>query len=462
MGRLFWKIFFAFWLAQLAAGMGAGAAVWWWYQASDGQGPWASHRHADPFLDAAQAVFLHGGVAALRELLVDRQDTAASSNTAAPPIYAVDESGQDILGREPPPASLAQARLSAESAGLGARLVAADDGHAYLLFASAGDAPGGDMPLPEGLAPGSGPSPGLPLSPAILAAAGGLASLLFSAWLAWYWTRPVRHLRVAFDALADGKLDTRVGPVMGGRQDELSGLGQSFDHMAGRIDGLVDTQWRLLHDVSHELRSPLARMQAAIGLARQQPDKIGMSLERLEQEAECLDTLIGELLTLSHMEADVSDVKKETIDMAVLLGEVVAELRFEAEAKGVRVECDFSDVVFIRGRKELIRRATENVIRNAVQHTPADSAVIVDGKFDEERGALRLRVSDQGPGVPEDQLLAIFKPFFRGAGQAGGVGLGLSIARRAIEAHGGKIGARNRAKGGLCVEWTFPVAKAAK
>jgi len=457
MGRLFWKIFFAFWLAQLAAGMGAGAAVWLRHQALDEQAPpWASHRHEDPFLDAAQAVLLHGGLAALRELLVDRQEVAV------PPIYAVDESGQEILGREPPPAALAQARLNAETAGLGARLVAAEDGHAYLLFTPVGPI-GGKPPSPSaGLPPDSEPPPGPPPPLLILAGAGVLASLLFSAWLAWYLAGPIRTLRIAFDALAEGKLDTRVGSAMGRRRDELSALGQSFDHMAKRVGGLVDAQRRLLHDVSHELRSPLARMQAAIGLARQQPDKMDTSLERMEREAERLDALVGELLTLSRLEARVPGLKEETVDMAALLADIVADARFEAEAKGVRVEYDFSEVVFVRGRAELIRRATENVIRNAIQHTPADSVVTVDAKFDEDRGALRLRVSDQGPGVPEDQLSAIFKPFFRGTGPAGGVGLGLSIARRAIEAHGGKIGARNRAKGGLCVEWTFPVDQAAK
>jgi two-component system OmpR family sensor kinase len=438
MGRLFWKIFFAFWLVQLAAGIGTGTAVWLRHQAADEREP---PRLIDPFLDASLAVLQHGGVAALRDLLVEKQIEPG------PPIYAVDESGMEILGREPPPEALAQARLSAESGGADGKLAVAEDGHAYLLFAPA------EGPQGERL-----PPPGPPPSPVLLVIVGTLASLIFSAWLAWYLAKPIRSLRLAFDDLAEGKLDTRIGEAMGKRRDELVDLGRNFDHMAGRVKDLVDAQRRLLHDVSHEFRSPLARLQAAVGLAKQQPDKITGSLERIEREAERLDGLVGEFLTLSRLEAGMPGATEELIDIAGLVSDIVDDARFEAEGKGVLVESDLTAVIFIKGQPELLRRAIENVVRNAIQHAPADSLVTIDGSLVEDRRTFRMRVSDQGPGVPEDQLEAIFTPFFRGTDQPGGVGLGLTIARRAIQAHGGKIGARNRAKGGLCVEWVLPVA----
>jgi two-component system OmpR family sensor kinase len=391
-------------------------------------------------------VLQHGGVAALRDFLVEKQIEPG------PPIYAVDESGKEILGREPPPEAMAQARLSAESGGTDGKLAVAEDGHAYLLFAPSEGPKGGRLPPP-------GPPPGPPPSPVLLVIVGTLASLIFSAWLAWYLAKPIRSLRLAFDDLAEGKLDTRIGAAMGKRRDELVDLGRNFDHMAGRVGDLVDAQRRLLHDVSHEFRSPLARLQAAVGLAKQQPDKMAASLERIEREAERLDGLVGEFLTLSRLEAGMPGATEELIDIAGLVSDIVDDARFEAEAKGVRVESDLTAVIFIKGQPELLRRAIENVVRNAIQHAPANSLVTIDGSLVEDRRTFRMRVSDHGPGVPEDQLEAIFTPFFRGTEQPGGVGLGLTIARRAIQAHGGKIGVRNRAKGGLCVEWVLPVAK---
>jgi two-component system OmpR family sensor kinase len=457
---LFWKVFFAFWLAQLMAGAGVGTVVWLRHQAEAEETPRPEPFHrGDLFLEAAGAVLRHGGVAALQDWLQARE------GQPGPPIYAVDESGREILGRTLPAEASAQAAL-----GAGGQRVAAGDGHAYVLLAPWADGPigGRPPPPPEGFPPGAppdrppgqGPPPARPPSPALLAGVGVLASLSFSAWLGWYLAKPIRKLRAAFDALAEGRLDIRVGPAMGARRDELSGLARNFDHMAGRIGALVGAQRRLLHDVSHELRSPLARLQVAVGLARQQPDKLAASLGRIEREAERLDALVGELLALSRLEAGVPDGAEAAVDMAALLAEIVEDARFEAEAKGVRVESDGIGGAAVRGRAELLRCAVENVVRNAIQHAPAGSRVGVGAALAEDSRELRLSVCDQGPGVPEAQLAAIFEPFFRGAGRAGGAGLGLAIARRAVEAHGGKISARNRAEGGLCVELALPAAQA--
>jgi len=457
MGRLFWKIFFAFWLAQLAAGIGTGTVVWLRHQTLEESETFGPPQRHDPFFQAAQTVLKHGGVESLRALLKER------TREPAPPIYALDAAGNELLGRAVPdslrdeqPDSQANAKIQGE------------DGQTYRLFMTHDGPPFGDrppppLPPPDGFPPIEPPGPPplrRPPSPIILVIAGLLASLLFSVWLAWYLSRPIRHLRMAFDGLADGKLDTRVGPVMGKRRDELSDLGRNFDYMAGRIGALVEAQRRLLHDVSHELRSPLARLQVAIGLLRQQPDKASVTVERIERESERLDHLVGELLTLSRLEAGVPVNRVESIDVAGLLADIVEDARFEAETKGVRVECDFSEDAIIQGQTELIHRAIENIVRNAIRHTPAEASVTLSGSFDRPQNQLRLSVCDQGSGVPEEQLTIIFEPFFQGGNRPtkGGAGLGLAIARRAVQAHGGTIQASNRREGGLCVEMVLPAS----
>jgi two-component system OmpR family sensor kinase len=276
---------------------------------------------------------------------------------------------------------------------------------------------------------------------------------LFSAGLAWYLARPLRHLRQASHRLAGGALDTRVGPAMGGRRDEIADLGRDFDDMAGRLQALVGAQRRLFADVSHEIRSPLARLQVAVAIARQQPERTAAALDRIEREARRLDDLVGEVLTLSQLETGVAGAGEEYLDLVGLLEEVVENARFEAEAAGRRVELRADGEMVVNGRAELLRRALENVIRNAVRYTGPSTAVEVSANRDASAGLVTVTICDRGPGVPETDLTAIFQPFYR-AGEPGreGHGLGLAIARRAVEAHAGRIRAFNRPGGGLCVE----------
>jgi two-component system OmpR family sensor kinase len=213
---------------------------------------------------------------------------------------------------------------------------------------------------------------------------------------------------------------------------------------------------RLLHDVSHELRSPLARLRVAIGLARQQPDKMAAALDRIEREGERLAELVGQVLTLSRLEAGVSGAPEEYVDLAQLLDTVVEDARFEAEASGRGVSLDAAGELIVKARAELLRRAFENVIRNAVKYTAAGTTVEVSLRRREDRESVTVSICDRGPGVPESDLEAVFKPFFRAGttdtSDASGYGLGLAIAKRAVEAHAGRIHADNRAGGGLCVE----------
>jgi two-component system OmpR family sensor kinase len=288
------------------------------------------------------------------------------------------------------------------------------------------------------------------------------ASLVFGALLAWYFARPIRHLREAFAALSLGRLDTRVAPRMGRRRDEVADLGREFDGMAEQLQTLIAAQQSLLHDVSHELRSPLARLQAAIGLARQNPQKLGSSLERIESEAVRLDELVGHLLTLSRLGTRVSGEslgRSERIDLADLVGSIAEDARFEARASGRDVAFSAEAEVFAEVRVELLHRAVENVVRNAVKHTAAATTVEVDVRKSPSGHEAVVSVADRGPGVAETEMEAIFEPFYRGPeGQpGGGFGLGLAIARRAVEAHGGRVRARNRSDDGLVIEMSLPL-----
>lgn len=443
MGRLFWKFFFAFWLALLVAGAGVGAAVWLHQRTLDERGQeLASGPRATFLVNATAATLRHGGIAALQGLLEEWRDRGRGGAH----VYVVDDADRELLGRPVPAEALAQARRLAreDSEQRIARLERADQ-HQYLFF----------VPAESKSSPhGAPPSPLLPISIGIL------ASLGFSALLAWYLAKPIRHLRGAFDAAAVGKLDTRIGPRMGRRRDEIADLGRDFDRMAQQLQILVGSQRRLLHDVSHELRSPLARLQAAIGLARQQPEKLDASLDRIERESGRLDELVGELLTLSRLEAGMSGAADEEVDLMELVAGIADDARFEAEASGRQVQFSGEGAAIVKVRAELLHRAFENVIRNAVKYTRENTTVEVKIERRAAPDRLIVTVADRGPGIPESDLQAVFEPFFRGeTGVAtAGFGLGLAIARRAIEAHGGSVRALNRPGGGLRVEIALPAS----
>lgn len=315
--------------------------------------------------------------------------------------------------------------------------------------------PPGKPPHPPGP-----PRPGYPFVPVVPLIATLLASLIFATLLAWYFSKPIRSLRSAFESMVGGKLETRLGPAMGKRRDELADLGHNFDRMASHLNDLIDGQRRLLHDVSHELRSPLARLQAAIGLARQQPERLESSLQRIERESVRMDRLVGELLTLSRLEAGVMGAMEEEVNVGELLAGVVADARFEAEASGRTVEFSGCGEMLVTGNAELLHRALENVVRNALRHTPEGGKVTLEVRLDANN--LRIAILDHGPGVPAKELNGIFEPFFRGgeSQNTDGHGLGLAIARRVVESLGGSIRALNREGGGLCVEIMLPLKRA--
>lgn len=475
MGRLFWKFFACIWLAQLAGIIATGSLFWLTERHADRAfDDVASGPAANIYVGAAAAILESAGASGLRTW---------SMREPHADVYAIDAAGKDLLGRPLTAALAAHARErhAADPRSPAVTEVVDGDGRHYLLFAAAasrasdlgppppGSEPPGDEPHGDqahgGLAhdgpahtslrgtPPHGPRT-LPLGPALATLA---ASLITALLLAWYVAKPVRTLQTAFDAMADGNLALRVAPQLGTRHDELADLGRHFDRMAERLQGAMDGQRRLLHDVSHEVRSPLARLQTAVGLLRRKYSGEESTLDRIEEEIVKIDRLIGDLLNLSRIEAGELPGEAEEVDLHELVAEIVTDANFEAELAGRSVVWHDAAPATLRGRPEMLRVAIENVVRNALKHAPDSREIELETSLDPHRGRYTLRVLDGGPGLPEEALQSIFTPFVRvGLARSDGYGLGLAIARRSIEAHGGRISAENRIGGGLTMTIELP------
>jgi signal transduction histidine kinase len=290
--------------------------------------------------------------------------------------------------------------------------------------------------------------------------AGAIVSLIFAALLAAYVSRPIRRLRQALQAAADGRLDGGLAAAMGNRRDELADLGRDFDRMARHLAQLMEGQRRLLHDVSHELRSPLARLSAIIGLARQQPDCLEDCLARLEHESARMDRLLSELLTLSRLESGMVERSSELVDLADLLEDVVADAAPEVEQAACRVDMSRGPAALVRGDPEMLHRVFDNLLRNALLHAASGRWVGITLVVDGDEAS--VRVEDRGPGVLSADIDRLFLPFYRSRQTAGrnGHGLGLAITRQIVENHQGRIDVANRREGGLCVTVHLPLADA--
>jgi signal transduction histidine kinase len=290
--------------------------------------------------------------------------------------------------------------------------------------------------------------------------AGSLVSLLFALLLARYFVGPIRSLQQAFESVANGRMDTRIGDTMGRRKDELADLGTGFDSMAERLQGLVEGKQRLLHDVSHELRSPLARMQAAIDLMQQQPERIGEFSQRLERESERIDKLVGELLTLARLDSDIPGIHMDLIDLKEMIETIAADAAFEAESKQCSVLANLPEKAYMVGSPDLLHRAIENIVRNAIRHTPEGGKITIAGETKPEENWFVLKIMDNGEGVPESDLKLIFEPFYRSptADRFKGYGIGMALTRRVVDAHKGKVSAANRKQGGLVVTMLLPLS----
>jgi two-component system OmpR family sensor kinase len=458
MTRLSLRIFVSFFAAMLVIGAGAILITWWVFAERQDD-------NASSLRDAASraaAALSAGGRPALAEWL--RTDAAQRSGR---PLLVIDDQGEELLERPLPPrfgaARWVGPPLELDGApGVTLRpperlpVLVAANGDRYRLL------------LPPRRPRGLSPPFVMPdaRGPLLLLAIAVTALVSFA--LARSITRPIGDLHRATQALAAGELQTRVAAATRERRDELGRLAASFDAMAARLATLIEVREQLLRDVSHELRSPLARMRLATGLARQQGADVPRQLERLEGEIERLDELIGRVLDVARLDSGAGAISPEPLDLVELVERLAADARFEAEASGRRV--DWAAPVLplrIEADPGWVAAAIENVIRNALRHTPEGTAVSIELQPGPEGGA-RLTVSDSGPGVPDAELRRIFEPFHRVAAArdraSGGAGLGLAIAARVLQAHGGSIDAQNRraapgeTAGGLTITLRLPRA----
>jgi two-component system sensor histidine kinase CpxA len=281
-----------------------------------------------------------------------------------------------------------------------------------------------------------------------------LAAVLLCYWLALNLTSPVRALQKAVERFGDGDFTARVGSS---RRDELGQVANTFDRMAGRIQTLLTAERRLLLDISHELRSPLARLGVAVELART-GENLEAALNRIQKESDRLNALLGQLLQVTRAEGDPNSLRHDAVRLDALLQQLVDDSAIEAAARGCRLQFRQPEPLTVEGDAELLRRAMENVIRNAIRYSPPETDVEVS--LTRRNGNALVDVRDHGPGVPEETLPRLFDAFYRVEksrdSSSGGIGLGLSIARRALELHKGRIRARN-AHPGLDVEIELPV-----
>ncbi len=298
--------------------------------------------------------------------------------------------------------------------------------------------------------------PGIPLAVLGIAL---IVSALASWWLAEHLSAPIRRIQEGARAVASEQLDVRVSAGLGGRKDELAVLARDFDAMADQLKATRSARTQLFRDISHELRSPLARMRVALGLARQPLAEPGLQLDRLEREIERLDSLIGHVLRLARLQGSESNFTREAVDIDEILQEVVQDANFEGAVKNCTIRLQGSAGRELQGNRELLHSAIENVLRNAVKYSPSGKPVEV--RVAALPSELEVRVRDQGPGVPGGALERIFEPFFRVAESrdrdSGGEGIGLAITAQVLKAHGGAATARNLAEGGLEVRLVLPL-----
>ena len=450
MKSLFLKIFLSYWAAQalflalailitVALRERGDSAVW------DAQ-------QSTVFNKAIQT-YEQSGPAELRRYLDEQRDSLHIR------AYLLDDQGKEVSGRDLP--------RWAESLGKGIepprrdlwqrvtpspfrrQVQDAASGRRYVLVAF----------LPPNGPVGPGGVPGLTIVIGIISS--GLVCYL----LARYLTSPVVRLRAATQRLAAGDLSARAGGLSSRRRDEMAQLVRDFDTMAERLEAAVNAQSRLLNDISHELRSPLARLNVASALAHQRAGvEADSALERIDLEAERLNELIGGLLTIARLDSGSDSRQKSPILLGEMIEDIAADADFEAQGRNCRVESIIKEDCTVMGAPTLLRSAIENVVRNAARYTQEGTCaeITLERSLNNHDAEAVIRIVDSGPGVPEEALDKLFRPFYRiddaRGRKTGGVGLGLAITERAVRLHGGTVRASNRQEGGLQVEIRLPLA----
>ena len=453
MHRLFWKIFLWFWIATILVFV---ATAWSTAQLYRGSGDFRFGQRMQGELDqmatAAAAILETQGPAELQQWLQPRR---RKRHHHGPPLFLLDEDGTDLFGR-PMPEHIAELMANPEP------------GHAHILESNFTTSDGSHYRLVSLRRGHPRHRAYMPLFFARRPEFAGLRLLIALAvsglvcfGLARYLVTPIRRLQDATERIADGDLSYRVAEQLGNRRDEIADLGHAFDRMAEQLQALLDSQRQLLSDVSHELRSPLARVQVALGLARKRGgNDIVPELDRIERDCEELNVLIGDLLSLARIDAGAVSGELQPVNAAGILRDVVENANFESgETKQANLTSPADARVV--ARPELLKSAFDNVVRNALYYSSVGGEVDVALTVDSDTNTLQITVRDHGPGVPPDQLKRIFEPFVRTSSardrDSGGAGLGLAIAKRALATHHGNIEARNAEHGdGLVVVITLP------
>lgn len=438
MSRLFWKLFLTMWLSIVGFSAAIGLI-----NDQLARGQWAE----EPANTFARGMYRIGQ--RLKEsLAADGVDAAREELLAIPRmsrsfVYVVDEEGGEILKRDDAFKALRNrnSRMEAES-------VVAANGREHTVY------------LVDRIPPTTILAPG-PQGTLLRVLAGALISAIVSFFLARSLTSPVEALRTATRKIAAGDLDARVGAGIPLRQDELGELASDFNLMAERLQLMHQANRRLLRDVSHELRSPLARLSVALEIARGKGAAgIAAELDRIELESTRLETLVNDVLGLLRESSEHSPIQDQDLDLSELLTELVEVVNYEVAQGHAGIHWHPGGAVPFRGDRELLWRMIENLLRNALRHT--DPARGVDLRLGAAAGTgdLEIRVRDYGPGVPETELERIFEPFYRVQEsrdrQSGGHGIGLAIAAGAVARHGGKLKAENAAGGGLLMRVSLP------
>jgi two-component system OmpR family sensor kinase len=395
----------------------------------------------------ASEILERGGVGALQNWLAGNKTTLGDRE-----LFIAGPNGQDILGRRLPDS--ASRRLSVSNrepipgnfrpSRAAPQIVAADGSIYTVLLTPRRPSIFGALGLPA-------------ISLTILGIA-LVVSALTSWWLAEHLTAPIRRIQAGARALASENLDVRVSAGLEGRKDELAVLARDFDAMADQLRTNRGATTQLLRDISHELRSPLARMRVALGLARQPPADLARQLDRLERELERLDSMISQVLKLARLHGTDALLQRERFELDDVIEQVVRDADFEGAVKNCKINLRGAARCAVLGSRELLRSAIENVLRNAVRYSPDDMPA--EMQVARAGGGLEIVIRDHGPGVPAADLERIFEPFYRVAESrdrdSGGEGIGLAITSQVMKAHGGWARAVNASGGGLEVRLSLP------
>jgi len=455
MSRLFWKIFLWFLVAMFLVGSTLALSIASRRSAEEGRRIRSfAERVVRLEAEHAARVYEIGGPAELQKYLAEMNETEPSA------VGLFDAGGKDVLTGEPDAhlESLIGRALRTYEAQFEvtrfSRLLAqrtyGPSGKPYVFYTNAAAPPGG--PFPPNLRD-------FLFRVALIVTVG----VLVCWWLAHYITSPVLRLQAAVRQIAAGRLNTRVGAALGGRRDEIAALGHDFDLMAEHIETLMNVQRRLLQAISHELRSPLARMNVAMAIGRQRSGpKLQGSWDRIQKESDRLNEMISQLLTLTRLESETNVAARATLELSMFLQEIIADADFEARSMERSVILASSEPQLVNANAALLRSAVENVVRNAIRYTERGTQIEVSLLADVDKGknTAIIQVADHGPGVPEPDLGNIFRPFYRVADarerDTGGVGLGLAITEHAMRLQGGTVCARNSSPHGLIVELRLP------